>query len=51
MAAAEPVVAAGLAAAEPVVAAGLAAAAVAAEGPRWTPPRRIQAILSKQKTK
>ena len=48
MAAAEPVVAAGLAAAEPVVAAGLAAAA---EGPRWTPPRRIQAILSKQKTK
>ena len=48
MTAAEPVVAAGLAAAEPVVAAGLAAAA---EGPRWTPPRRIQAILSKQKTK
>ena len=43
MTAAEPVVAAGLAAAEPVVAAGLAAAA---EGPR-----RIQAILSKQKTK
>ena len=48
MTAAEPVVAAGLAAAEPVVAAELAAAA---EGPRWTPARRIQAILSKQKTK